>query len=34
LKIHRAYYGRDIGDHLDLASIYLFAELKEESQIT
>ncbi len=33
LTIHAAYYGKDIGDHLDLAFIHLFAELKEEPQI-
>lgn len=32
LTIHTAYYGRDIGDHLDLAAIKQFAERKEVSQ--
>ena len=33
LTIHTAYYGKDIGDHLDLATIHQFAGLKEEFQV-
>jgi thioredoxin-dependent peroxiredoxin len=31
--IHTAYYGRDIGDHLDLSAIYGFAGLGAEAQV-
>jgi peroxiredoxin len=30
LTIHTAYYGRDIGDHLDLAVVEQFAGLKQQ----
>jgi thioredoxin-dependent peroxiredoxin len=31
--IHTAYYGRDIGDHLDLSAIYAFAGCSAEAQV-
>jgi peroxiredoxin len=34
LTIHTAYYGRDIGDHLDLSAIDQFARLSAASEAT
>jgi thioredoxin-dependent peroxiredoxin len=31
--IHTAYYGRDIGDHLDLSAVYAFAGLGADAQV-
>jgi peroxiredoxin len=33
LTIHTAYYGRDIGAHLDLSAIHQFAGLSAEAQV-